>query len=63
MGRSDLVEASGISYPYLAGIETGKKSPSVSVTGKIARALGITKSHMMLRAEQILEDKMNWEEK
>jgi DNA-binding XRE family transcriptional regulator len=43
MKQKDLVEATGLSNPYLSALETGnvKKSPSVDALNKIATALGV----------------------
>lgn len=43
MKQKDLVEATGLSNPYLSALETGnvKKSPSVDALNKIANALGV----------------------
>lgn len=49
--RKDLAEMTGISYPYLSEIETGKKRPSWSALGAIADALGLRTSDLLAAAE------------
>ena len=39
MSRQDLVQASGLSYPYVAELEKGAKDPSMASLGKLAAAL------------------------
>jgi transcriptional regulator with XRE-family HTH domain len=39
MGRKDVAQASGISYPYLAEIEAGVKDPSMGRLLSLAEAL------------------------
>jgi transcriptional regulator with XRE-family HTH domain len=51
MSRKDLAEASRISYPYIADIETGRGRPSSSALLMIAQALGMSPSELMARAE------------
>ncbi|MCO5730986.1 helix-turn-helix domain-containing protein [Rhizobium sp. SSA_523] len=41
MSVSELAEAAGISQPYLSEIESGKKTGSVEVLKRIARALNV----------------------
>jgi len=41
LSAGELARKSGISAPYLSGIETGGKAGSVSVLKKIAAALGV----------------------
>jgi len=50
--RKDLAESIGISYSYLAAIETGKKQPSSTVLLRIAEALGLRSHELMQYAEQ-----------
>lgn len=38
----DETPEGGVSYPYLADIENGRKYPSPATLGKIAKALGMT---------------------
>jgi transcriptional regulator with XRE-family HTH domain len=49
--RKDLAESIGISYSYLAAIETGKKQPSSTVLLRIAGALGLRSHELMQYAE------------
>ena len=49
--RKDLAESIGISYSYLAAIETGKKQPSSTVLLRIADALGLRSHELMQYAE------------
>lgn len=53
--RKDLVEAAGISYPFLAEVENGNKRPSMTKLNDIAEALGMTSSELMARAHEIEE--------
>jgi len=49
--RKELAERAGISYSYLAAIETGKKPPSSKVLFAIAEALGLRTHELMGAAE------------
>ena len=42
MSRNDLVEASGLSYPYVSQLETAYRMPSPAAIRKLADALGIS---------------------
>ncbi|WP_200954424.1 MULTISPECIES: helix-turn-helix domain-containing protein [unclassified Nocardioides] len=42
LSRKDLASATGLSYPYIAQIETGYRSPSMKHQFSIARALGLS---------------------
>jgi len=42
MSRSELAEASGLSYPYVSQLETGLRKPSRDAARKIAGALNIS---------------------
>jgi transcriptional regulator with XRE-family HTH domain len=53
--RKELARLSGLSYPYLAEIEQGKKRPSTEALLPIARALGLRQSELIERAERLLE--------
>jgi transcriptional regulator with XRE-family HTH domain len=53
--RKELARRSGISYPYLSEIETGKKRASTEALLPIARALGLRQSELLERAEGLLE--------
>lgn len=39
LSRRELAEASGLSYPYVSQLETGKRLPSHKSVGALARAL------------------------
>jgi transcriptional regulator with XRE-family HTH domain len=60
--RNDLVAKAGISYPYLAEIEDGRKVPSHKMLTRIADALAMTPGALMMRAEQIEADPRNRED-
>ena len=53
MKRKDLVKAAGISYPFLAEIENGKKWPSFEMLDSLADALGCASLYLLARAKQI----------
>lgn len=53
MKRKDLAEASALSYPYIAEIENGGKSPSQRALNAIAEALKVPPSELLLYSEQI----------
>jgi transcriptional regulator with XRE-family HTH domain len=53
MKRKELAERAGLSYPYIAEIENGSKSPSQRALANVADALGMTASELMERAEQL----------
>lgn len=59
MKRKDLVAAAGVSYPYLAEIEDGRKTPSSAMLAKIADALETKPSLVMAMAENIINDPRN----
>lgn len=42
LSRKALAEATGLSYPYIAQIETGYRMPSSRHQGPIARVLGLS---------------------
>ena len=52
MDRKSLARAVGISYSYLAGIETGQKRPSSRVLLGLASALGLRSDQLMAATEQ-----------
>lgn len=56
MKRKDLAAATGISYPFLAEIENGKKWPSFPTLISISAALRTTTLDLLARAKQIGED-------
>lgn len=47
----DLARRAGISYSYVSHIEGGRKHPSSPVLVRIAEALGVPPSDLLLRAE------------
>jgi|LakMenE01Jun11ns_1017448.scaffolds.fasta_scaffold9885269_4 transcriptional regulator with XRE-family HTH domain len=56
MKRKDLVAAAGISYPFLAEIENGKKWPSFQTLDVLAAALRTTSLDLLSRGKQIGDD-------
>ncbi|MBU1226079.1 MAG: helix-turn-helix domain-containing protein [Actinobacteria bacterium] len=56
LDRKDLAERAGISYSYLAAIETGNKPPSSKVLFAIAEALGL-RSHELMGAAESRHDR------
>lgn len=54
ISRGDLAQRSGVSYPYVSEIETGRKSVSLSRLIPLAEALGVAPSDILRRAEGIL---------
>lgn len=54
--RKEFAELAGISYPFLAEIENGKKWPSFPMLDTIAAALCCTSLYLMERAMEIGED-------
>lgn len=55
MSRQALVHSSGLSYPYLAEIESGRKVPSMKALDQIARALDIPASDLQREGEGLSE--------
>jgi transcriptional regulator with XRE-family HTH domain len=53
LSRKDLQEATGLSYPYLSEIETGKKMPSTQVLRRVAEALATEASELLQAAEPV----------
>lgn len=51
MERKALAEAAGISYPFLAGIETGQRGMSIATLEAIADALNTTPTALMAEAD------------
>lgn len=51
MTVSELAEAAGISQPYLSEIETGKKTGSVDVLKRIAKALRVDLDDLVVEVE------------
>ena len=56
MKRKDLAAAAGISYPFLAEVENGKKWPSFQTLDVLAAALRTTSLDLLARAKQIGDD-------
>lgn len=54
--RKDLANASGVSYPYLAEIENGKKRPSSRTLLAVAGALGLRPDELLASAEELRGD-------
>jgi transcriptional regulator with XRE-family HTH domain len=52
MTQDDLGDAAGISYQHASYIERGRRNPSIEVTARIARALSVTLSDLIARAER-----------
>jgi transcriptional regulator with XRE-family HTH domain len=52
LGRRELADRAGISYPYLSEIENGAKRAGPKPLLLIARALGVTQSDLMRIAEE-----------
>lgn len=59
MSRKDLAERAGISYPYIAEIEIGRKEPSISRLRDVATALQWTLSELFSVVEQV-DDPDSW---
>lgn len=53
MGRKDLAQAAGISYPYMSEIEHDTKDPSVKVLYALSSALGMPASEVMKLGDDI----------
>jgi transcriptional regulator with XRE-family HTH domain len=52
--RKDLAERSGLSYPYVSEIESGRKRASSRALMAIAQALGLTPAELMAAGESRL---------
>ena len=55
LGRRELAARAGLSYSYLAEIESGKKQASASAQQALARALGMSVSELLAAAEEWAE--------
>ena len=55
MERKDLAEASGLSYPYLSEMETGKKRASSKALFAIAEALGVRPADLLALGDRYAE--------
>ena len=55
LGRRELADAAGVSYPYLSEIENGRKRPSSRSLLLIAQALGLRPYQLLQEAEQLLD--------
>ena len=53
MKRKDLAVTAGVSYPFLAEIENGKKWPSFPMLDKIANRLLVNSAYLLKRAMEI----------
>jgi transcriptional regulator with XRE-family HTH domain len=53
MKRAELAQRAGLSYPFIAEIENGKKTPSGESLARLAMVLGVAPSHLLRRAEHI----------
>lgn len=51
MTRTDLAEASGLSYPYVAELEKGRKNPSARALAQLASALDVPPLELQAFAE------------
>lgn len=51
--RKDLVARSGLSYPYIAELETGTKEPSMVVLRALADVFGVRPSQLLVWAEAL----------
>ena len=60
MTRKGLAERSGLSYPYISEIETGKKSPSSKALRSIADAIGIPPHELLAAAETLAMGPRSW---
>ncbi len=55
LSRNDLRDRSGLSYPYVAELEKGLKSPSSKALDAIARALEVRPHELLARAEELAD--------
>lgn len=55
LSRNDLRDRSGLSYPYVAELEKGLKSPSSKALEAIARALEVRPHELLARAEGLAD--------
>ena len=58
MSRKDLAEATSLSYPYIAQIETGYRLPSSKHQFMLARTLGMSLDELFGTEEQLPEAPM-----
>ncbi|HYG72060.1 MAG TPA: helix-turn-helix transcriptional regulator [Actinomycetota bacterium] len=54
LSRKELAARAGVSYPYVADIETGRGRPSSSALLAIAEALALSPSELLARAESFV---------
>lgn len=54
LSRNDLRDRSGLSYPYVAELEKGLKSPSSKALDAISRALEMRPHELLARAEGLV---------
>ena len=55
LSRNDLRDRCGLSYPYVAELEKGTKSPSARALEAIAGALEMRPHELMARAERLAD--------
>lgn len=55
LSRNDLRDRCGLSYPYVAELEKGAKTPSARALDAIARALELRPHELLARAEVLAE--------
>ncbi len=60
LSRKELAERSGLSYPYVSEIETGKKSPSSKALRAIADAVGLPPHELFAAAETLALGPRSW---
>ena len=60
LSRKELAERSGLSYPYVSEIETGKKSPSSKALRSIADAVGLPPHELLAAAETLALGPRSW---
>jgi len=53
LARKELAAEAGISYPYMAEIELGRKEPTMATLRTLAGALGVAPSTLYAFAEKI----------
>lgn len=56
MTQSELAVSSGLDRTYISDIERGKRNPTISVLLRLAEALGVSVSVLILRTEYIVKE-------
>lgn len=56
ISQEDLASRSGIHRTYLGGIERGQRNPSYTNIRRIAEALRVQPSELLVRAEELEEE-------